>query len=153
MKGSGEVPDLTLDLARRLVGEVAPEELDLFEELAAEPVQAQARMRDDPLASGLGELVVAMTPYAVHAASVVLGFLFAKLGEAAVDLAKDLAKERLRAILFAGASTAPRPDLLAQVRNVALTEARSAGLDDRQAGALADAMGPALARIVGVGPP
>jgi hypothetical protein len=149
MEQFGERQALALDLARQLVHEVAPEELDLFEELAVEPVPTGRRKRDDPLASGLGELVVVITPYAIHAATAVLAFLLPKLGEAAIGIAKDLAKERLRTMLFSPSSATPRPDLLVRVREVTLTEARMAGLDDVQARALAEAMVPALARAVG----
>ena len=93
--GSIRVRDLALELA----GKFAPEELDLFDELATAPVpDSKQRRRDDPLAFGV-ELAAAFAPVAMSLASKAVSFLVDELSDAVVGAGKDEVKARIRSWL------------------------------------------------------
>jgi hypothetical protein len=84
------------ELALELVGKFAPEELDLFDELATAPIpDPKQRRRDDPLAFGV-ELAGAFTPVAMSLASTAVSFLVGELSNAVVGAGKDEVKSRIR---------------------------------------------------------
>lgn len=128
-------------LARDLTGELAPEEVDLFDELARPPDRRGTD--DDPLAFGAGELVVALTPILLRIAEAVLGYLAAKAPELGYDLATDLLKDRLKDWLAARKPVLPDRtlDLLrVGVAGVVEAEVLRHGLDRDQATAIAVAV-------------
>ncbi len=98
---------LARELARDVVGELAPEEADLFDELA--PLESQPRGRrrgSDPLAFGVQDLVQVLTPFVVAVVAKVIDYLTTKAPELGYDLAKDILKDRVKGWL-----TAPKPSL------------------------------------------
>ncbi len=139
------------DLAREVVGEVAPEELDLFDQLADEyhanpaPPDLTQPAGDDALGFGLGGALIAATPAVAAAASVVLGLVM-QIGFAIVsDEASDQVRQRLRALLRrdrTAPTAAPTLDReqLRQIRQAALNEALRFGMAQDEAGRIADAL-------------
>jgi hypothetical protein len=142
------------EISKELVAEVAPEELDLFEELAQEyhanpkPPQA-ARGGDDALGFGLDAAMAAASPAVMAAVTACLGFVL----QVATDALKDQTKTAVQAqvkTLFAGKKSGPAAinltaDQLARVRDLALGEARRFGLKKAEADRLADALAGRLA--------
>ena len=69
------------EISRKIVSQVAPEEVDLFEELLQQYFDkphasaVDSKAGDDPLGSGLAETLLAATPAAAAMASAVIEFL------------------------------------------------------------------------------
>ena len=79
-----DLPDarqFIIETSKAIVTKVAPEEMDMFDELLAEYFQnpehpdMKSIPDDDPLGFGSNDLIFAVTPAAAEVASVVLGFL------------------------------------------------------------------------------
>jgi hypothetical protein len=129
-------------LGRRIVSELAPDELPLFEQtwqaLGRRPGR-RSRRREEPLGFGLpdaGEVVVTAI-----ASGVVLAVV--------KDLGKDLGTwsgRLLPRLLRRKAKAVPAPPLplaparLQEIRTIAYRRARKLGLSDAKANALADAL-------------
>ena len=80
--------DLTIELARRIVGVAAPAEVVLFDELASARRAGRNSSRQRALNSGLSEAVQVITPIAVFVAS--------KIVDLAVEAAMVKAGKRAR---------------------------------------------------------
>ncbi len=141
-KGSMD-QELVAKISKSIVREVAPEEIDLFDELLhdyfADPVPPDltARPVDDPLGWGAGEVMVDATTAAAAMVSASLGFI--------ADSTHDRTGGQLRQYLAAkqqDPTTSPllSSDLLSALRQVALTTARQYGMDAERAEAMANAM-------------
>jgi hypothetical protein len=157
--------DLVGELARVVVGRVAPEELGLFEETEADyfrdpRLTLKAGARDEAVGFGLD--MALLTPYVLVAGVAVVRFLAAVVSDAVRDEVRDELKPviagRIRRLLR-------RDDLVAadrrqsgerdrapgvtveqarEVRRVAVQQAKQCGLDDEKATLLADAFVGAL---------
>lgn len=157
--------DFIGDLARAVVGRVAPEELGLFAETEADyfrdPRAAlRAGSRDE--AVGFGLEMALMTPYVLTVGTAVVRFLGTVVSDAVRDQLRDELKPvvagRVRRLLRrddpAGADhresggQARAPSLTVaqarEVRRVALQQAIQSGLDEQKAALLADAFVGAL---------
>ena len=91
------------ELSKELVGQFAPEELDVFDELYHEyrerPAPPQAEPgTDDPLGSGLGEIIVAVTPAASAMVTAVVSFVLNEVLKASQDEASEKIKTRVKAV-------------------------------------------------------
>jgi hypothetical protein len=157
--------DLTGELARAVIGRVAPEELALFEETEADyfrdpGVVFKAGRRDEAVGFGLD--LALLTPYVLVVGAAVVHFLAAVVSDAVVGVAGDELKPviagRVRRLLRRDdPAPADRPgpgeherapgvtvEQARQVRQVALRQALQSGLDDEKAALLADAFVGAL---------
>lgn len=134
---------LVAEIAKTIVREVAPEEIDLFDELLHDyfadpaPPDLSAKSSDDPLGWGAGEVMVDATTATAAMVSASLGFI--------ADSTQDQTGGLLRQYLAAKQQDpATRPllssDLLGALRQVALTTARQYGMDAERAEAMANAM-------------
>ena len=139
-------------ISRQLVTEVAPEELDLFDELMAEyfddpapPVPADSP-DDDPLGFGLSEILVVVTPAAGAVVSTVLSYILAEVIKTTQEESARAITNKLKS-LFNSKEKAERltPDQLKQVHQVALKQARLFGLDPIQAKQMASSLVGSLA--------
>ena len=135
--------ELVTEIAKTIVREVAPEEIDLFDELLHDyfadptPPSLSAKPVDDPLGWGAGEVLVDATTAAAAMVSASLGFI--------ADSTNDRAGGQLRQYLTAkqqDPTTRPllSSDLLSALRQVALTTARQYGMDAERAESMANAM-------------
>ena len=157
--------DLTSELARAVVGRVAPEELGLFEETEADYFRDPGLVlrpgrRDEAVGFGLD--LALLTPYVLVVGAAVVHFLAGVVSDAVRDEAQDELKPviagRLRRLLRRDdPAAAGRPgsggrdralgvtaEQAREVRQVALRQARQSGLDDEKAALLADAFVGAL---------
>jgi hypothetical protein len=131
------------ELSKELVSQFAPEELDVFDELYNEyrehPAPPQAEPgTDDALGSGLGEIIVAVTPAASAMVTAVVSFVLNEILKASQDEASEKIKTRVKAVFN------PRPaekekvpplsqDQLDQVRRLAARRGVDFGLPPEQA--------------------
>lgn len=144
MPSSGSMnQELVAEITKTIVREVAPEEIDLVDELLHDyfanpaPPDRTGRPVDDPLGWGAGEAMVDATTAAAAMVSASLGFI--------ADSTHDRSGGQLRHYLTArqqDPSTRPllSSDLLSALRQVALSTARQYGMDAERAEAMANAM-------------
>jgi hypothetical protein len=145
------------EVSKEIVAQVAPEEVELFDDLAAEyyanpqPPDLAARASDDPLGFGLDAGIVAATPAVMAMVSVAFGFVW----QAAVDSFKtesqDFIAHKVKE-LFQGKKQESAPKTLAltpaqlkEVRRLCIKEATDFGMCDKDAGQMADALAGRLA--------
>ena len=151
---SDEQSGLVDEISKELVAEIAPEELDLFDELAAgyhanpNPPDA-SRGGDDALGFGLDAALIATSPAAMAAVSACLGYLLQVATDALKDQTKTAIQEQVKK-LFAAKKSGPAQlhldaDQLARARSLAASEARRFGLSKADADRLADALAGRLA--------
>jgi hypothetical protein len=98
-----EGDEVVRELSKQLVEQFAPEELEMFDELYEEyqkhPTPPAVGPRaDDPLGSGLGELIVAVTPAASAMATAVVTFVLSEVLKAAQDESSEKIKARVKAL-------------------------------------------------------
>lgn len=145
-----DVPrSLIEELARHAVGDVAPEELLLFEETStqyfADPEGAvDPRRRDEALGFGLD--LAMLTPYVLAVVTSCLGFLMKIVAETATSEAtKPAIGDLLRRLTQRAPQDAAGPVRLSSeqaegVRTVAFGRAKDLGLSEERARVLADAV-------------
>lgn len=136
------------ELSRQLVSEFAPEELEMFDELYTDykkhPTGLSAeRGTDDALGSGLGELVVAVTPAASAMVTAVLSFVVSEVLKASQEEAGEKIKAKVRAVF--NPKTPPKaaplsPEQLDEVRKLAAKRAVDFGLSPEKAKQMALAL-------------
>jgi hypothetical protein len=164
-QGCDAAQGLTGELARAVVGRIAPEELGLFEETEADYFRdprlvLRAGRRDEAVGFGLD--LALLTPYVLMVGAVVVHFLAGVVSDAVGDEVRDEIKPviagRVRRLLRRDdPAAADRPEAgghdraqgvtaeqAREVRQVALRQARQSGLDDEKAALLADAFVGAL---------
>jgi hypothetical protein len=157
--------DLVRELARAVLGHVAPEELGLFAETEADyfrdpGIVLRGRGRDEAVGFGLD--LALLTPYVLVVGTAVVHFLATVVSDAVRDEARDELKTviagRVRRLLrrddpVAAGRRAPEEhdrtpgvtvEQAREVRQVALRQAVQSGLDDEKAALLADAFVGAL---------
>lgn len=116
--------------AARIVARLAPDEIDLFDELAAEffadpRPPGKPSLRDDPCGFGADDFVVATTPAVLAVVVVTFGFALARLARTTGDLAS--------ALTFARASLDEKRcnDLVQELSERIRASARRFGLDEK----------------------
>lgn len=140
-----EERELVAELSEAVVARVAPEELDLFDDLLAgyyadpTPPTVSAGHSDNALGFGLGDVVVAVTPAAAAAASTAIRFLVR------ASNSDGKTAETLKATLAAGsAGTTARmsltPEQLRELRQVTAATAGQYGMDPARAEEMANAV-------------
>ena len=92
------------DVSKSIVVQIAPEELDLFDELVEEyfqdptPPDPTTAATDDPLGFGLGEALVAVTPAAMAVVNIVLNHLMTESFKAAQEESSEVIKKKIKAL-------------------------------------------------------
>lgn len=143
------------EISKELVAEVAPEELDLFDELAEayhanpNPPERTRGGGDSALGFGLDAAITAASPAAMAAVSACFGYLIQIAGDAFKDQTRDFITVQVKA-LFGKKASAPvqlhlDPAQLARARDLAASEARRFGLSKDEADRLANALAGRLA--------
>jgi len=95
---------LVQEFSRDIVVVVAPEEIDLFDELVMEyfqdrtPPDLSAKPKDDPLGFGLGEVLIAATPAVAAMVDVVLNYLVNEIVKAAQGESAELIKRKIKGL-------------------------------------------------------
>lgn len=100
LTGTPEGQAFIKDLARETVSQIAPEEMDLFDEMAedyfADPTPQQNEgASDDALGFGLEAALIAVTPAATAMASAVIGFLVNEVMDSTTDRAIEVVLRRI----------------------------------------------------------
>ncbi len=144
------------EVSKQIVTEVAPEELDLFDELIegyfedpAPPDLSEAGS-DDPLGFGLGGALVAATPAAAAVVSTVLTYVLTEALKTFQEESAEAIKTKIKK-LFKPEEEAEdeiaelTDEQLKQVRRLAIKQAKTFGMEADQAKRMADALIGALA--------
>lgn len=142
------------EISQGLVTQVAPEELELFDELMEEyfrdptPPDLSTTTKDDPLGFGLAETLVAVTPAAASVVSVVLTYLLTEVIRATQEEAATALKNKIKAF-FNPEQDESGPTLteaqLEQVKKLARKQAVQFGLNAKQAEKMSNALVGSLA--------
>lgn len=156
--------ELVIEISRDLITQLAPEELPLFRATSqafqqdAKCVLASQDGREEMLGFGLGDAVALLTPAVLAVVSGVVTFLLAEVAKATNAASASLIQETVRRLFKstrspAQTSTTPLSTLtteqLAQVRSIALKQARQMKLSETRAKVLADAIVGKLAITTG----
>ena len=136
------------ELSRELVSQFAPEELEMFDELYRDYQKNPAPPavepgRDDALGSGLGEVIVAVTPAASAMATAVVSFIVGEVLKAAREEGTEKIKARVKAVFNPKSQEKAAPlsqEQLEQVRKLAARRAVDFGLSPEQAKQMALAL-------------
>jgi hypothetical protein len=146
---TGDTTQLVDEVSRDLVGEIAPEELDLFDELAqeyhADPNPPEVtRGGDSALGFGMEAALIATSPAVMAAVTVGVGFVMQVATDALKDQTKGFIQDQVKK-LFAGkkpddVNVQLNADQLAHLRDLAAKEASRFGLKKAEADRLADAI-------------
>jgi hypothetical protein len=132
---TAEERNVITHFSKDIVAEVAPEELELFDELMEEHFanpeasNTPTHSEDDALAFGLESAMTVVTPVVAAVVSAVV-----KYAEAEPAPAQSAPKKP------ASASVSLSPDELARVRQLALEQSLACGLDSSQAERIADSV-------------
>lgn len=148
---SPEMRSLIDDLSRSAVGQVAPEELDMFDELSQEyyddptPPDPNEEASDDALGFGMGAMLAAMTPAATAATTLLISFLVQVVVQSVADEGADRIRNTVRRML--GKEVPPdTPEVglsreqLAEAKRMTYEEAVRFGVDESEAERLASAL-------------
>lgn len=139
------------EVSKRIVTEVAPEELDLFDELIEEyfadptPPDASAPTSDDPLAFGLGATLVAVTPAAAAIVSAVLTYVMTEAIKTIQEESAEAIKRKIKALFNPEKKDDEGPppltrDQLEQVKKLARRQAKKFGMELDLANKMANAL-------------
>lgn len=137
LTSTSEGNELITQVAQDIVADVAPDEIDLFEELIQEyfddstPPDFDRPTIDDPLGFGGAELIVAATPAATAAVTAVLGFVLAGFIEAVQEKSFEYLLQRLWGLIRGeqNGSVALSSDQLMAVHQIAQEQALQYGVD------------------------
>ena len=147
----GDAQALATELTAAALAVVAPDELIVLDETAAEYFDTPAALlrndtTDSPLGAGI--TVVMITPYLLAAAGVVMPLLSSFAGEIVKGIAVDLAKEPMapwiRRLFKRRPDDPPGPvaltaDQARRVRDTVVAQCYRTGLPSHQAALIADA--------------
>jgi hypothetical protein len=149
---SSEGQVVVQELSKRLVSQLAPEELEMFDELYAEyranPVPPVNVDNNDPLGFGITDIVAVVTPAAGAAASATVAYLASEIIKSAKDESAAVIQGKIKA-LFNPEKKKPQADpdpsplskeLLEQIKKLAVKSARSQGLSPKKAEQIALAL-------------
>jgi len=140
---SSEGQIIVQDLSKKLVSQLAPEELEMFDELyeeyRANPAPPADTDNDDPLGFGVTEIMAAITPAAGAAASATVSYLASEVIKSAKDESAVVIQDKIKA-LFNPEKKKPEADppplskeALEQIKKLAVKSARAQGLSPKKA--------------------
>jgi hypothetical protein len=149
-----EVRKYIEEVSKRIVSEFASEELELFDELIAEyfadptPPALSDSGDDDPLAFGVSEVLVAVTPAAGAMVTAVLTYVLAETTEVIKEESAEKIKKRMKDIFSPEKEDKedddkPQPltrDQLEHVKKLARRQAKKFGMEPDLANKMADAL-------------
>lgn len=147
-----EARQLITEVTKGVVGQAAPEELELFDEMTEQyfqdptPPKQSDSQGDDALAFGLEQAMVAVTPAVMAMVSAALSHLLKDVIDAAKEESAALIKQKIKA-LFNRNTPAPLSEKqLEQIKTRAADEGVKFGLSADQAKNMADALVGQLAK-------
>ncbi len=142
---------LVSELSKEIVSQIAPEEIELFDELMQEyfdnpvPPDLTVDESDDALGFGLSEVMVAITPAAAAVTIAALNFIVSNLQQFTKEQSADLSSRDLRQFFAnrkkaAVAEALLTPAQLEELRHITQSMAIQYGMDDERAAAMTNAM-------------
>ena len=148
---SSEGHKLIQEFSKEIVEEVAPEEMDLFDELVTEyfrdptPPDDVQNPKDDPLGFGIEETLIAVTPAAAAVVNIVINYLlteFIKIGESERT---EAVKQKIKGLFGSKNKDKDQPppltkDQLENIRKLALKQAIKFRIPREKAESMADAL-------------
>ncbi len=148
---SADERKLIAELSKEIVSQIAPEEIELFDELIQEyfdnpvPPDLTVDDSDDALGFGLSEVMVAITPAAAAVTITALGFIVSTVQQFTKDQSADLSARGLRQFFVdrkqaAIAESPLTPAQLEELRRITQITAIQYGIDDERAEAMTNAM-------------
>jgi hypothetical protein len=149
---TSEGQKLIQEMSKDIVIEVAPEELDIFDELVMEyfqdptPPQVQSSQKDDPLGFGIEETLIAITPAAAAVANIVINHILTEFIKITESESSEAVKGKIKALFHSGnkdQTNNPTPltkDQLENIRKVARNQAIRHGVKADKADKIANAL-------------
>lgn len=148
---SSEGRKLIQEISKDIIVEIAPEEMDLFDDLVTEyfqnpaPPDYSASPKDDPLGFGIGETLIAVAPAAAAMVDVVLNHLLNESVRAAQEESAGLVKRKIKALFNMEQKNTKDPipltkEQLEQVRRLARKQAIKFGIPPEKAERMANAL-------------
>lgn len=147
---SPERRELIEALSRDIVATVAPEEVDLFDELLEEyfespqPPDESVSASDDPLGFGVSGAIIAVTPAAAAMVSGVFNYLITEMFDAVKEKTAQEIKELIWGLINPqklGKSPSPLTrEQLRQIKDLASKQAMEFGIIENQAEKMANAL-------------
>lgn len=139
------------EISQDIVAELAPEELEFFDELIEEyfidptPPDLSDSEGDEQLGFGAGVVLATATPAAAAMASAVLTFILTEITKAVQKESTEVIKRTIKAIFNPEKQEKEGPspltkEQLAQVKRLARRQAREFGMDADLARKMADAL-------------
>ncbi len=151
------------EISKTIVAQIAPEELDMFDELMQEyfqnpkPTDRSAGAGDDPLGFGLGETLVAVAPAAAAMVSAVTTYITTEAVKAAQEETTAVVKQKIKALFNPGKADSDQKskkeiapltkEQLEQVKRLARKQAVQFGIKPEQAEKMANALIGSLALV------
>jgi hypothetical protein len=149
---SSEGREFFKGLSKQLVEQIAPEELEIFDELYEETLensgQPAASGSDDALGFGITGLMVAATPVVTTVVGAVIPFLATEVIKAAQNESATLIQRKVKALFSSKKKDGPvqlTPEQLERVKKLAIKRARAMGMKEEKANQLALALVGSLA--------
>jgi hypothetical protein len=147
---SSEGHKLIKELSKEIVVDVAPEEIDLFDELVAgyfqdpTPPDVSQPQKDDPLGFGIEETLIAVTPAATAVAQMIISYLLTEIIKITESEHAEKVKRKIKA-LFSSERKDQEPaaltkEQLEHIRKLARKQAIKFGIGPDKADRMADAL-------------
>lgn len=144
---SAEGQELARILSKRVVENIAPEELEMFDELYEEAQAAPPGIvkagSDDELGFGTDALVVIATPVVSAAVQAVLTFLATEVIKVSKEESSALIQKKVKAFFNSDKEEEPPPltqEQLLMVKKLTVKRAREMGMKEEKANQLALAL-------------
>jgi len=151
------------EVSRNIVTQIAPEELDMFDELMEEyfqnpkPPDRSTTASDDPLGFGLGETLVAAAPVAAAMVSAVITYIVTEAIKATQEETTAVVKQKIKALFTPGKEDSDQKskketlpltkEQMEQVKRLARKQAIQFGIKPEQAEKMANALIGSLALV------
>ena len=148
---SSEGQKLIKELSKVIVVEVAPEEIDLFDELVVEyfrdptPPDRSQTQKDDPLGFGIEETLIAVTPSATAVANIIINYLLTEVIKITESERAEEVKRKIKALFSSEREDKVKPEPLTKeqlenIRKLARKQAINFGIGPERAERMADAL-------------
>lgn len=148
---TSQAHELIEELSREIVVAIAPEEIDMFEELIQEyyqnpaPPDLTTRDKDDPLGFGIEEILIATTPATAAMVNAVLNHLMEEFLGAFQEQGMKVVRNKLKSLFDGSREDKEKPapltrEQLQQIKKIARKQAIDFGISPEKAERMANAL-------------
>lgn len=142
---------LIQDISKEIILDVAPEEIDLFDELVDEyfqdpqPPDTSPAAKDDPLGFGIDEALVAATPAAAAVVQVILNYVTTDLFKVAREETAEAVRGKIKTFFRKEQNEEAEPEPLTkeqleQIKKLARRQAMKFGMSADRADKMANSL-------------